>query len=126
MAKVLVVDDYEMTLVAMQMLLQQAGHEVMTASSGARVAAKVRRDPPDLVITDILMPEQDGLGLISEIRDFNATLPIIAISGGAQTLGPDYLEYAQEMGANAILAKPFDKARLLSLIDQLLGLPPAR
>lgn len=125
MGKILVVDDYEMTLFAMRTLLEQGGHQVITARNGKGVADLIRRVKPDLMITDILMPEQDGLGLIGEVREFDTALPIIAVSGGGMAVGTNYLDYARDMGANAILTKPFRQGELMELVKQLIRTSPA-
>ena len=75
----------------------------------------------DLVITDLIMPEKEGLETIADIRRSFAEIPIIAISGGGR-LGPnDYLETARFIGANATLAKPFARTELIKTVDSLLG-----
>lgn len=120
MAKVLVIDDFEPTLLAMQEALQNAGYEVLTARDGLGVAERVRQSPPDVLVTDILMPNEDGLALIREIRSFNKALPIIAISGGGSRVGSHYLQVAAEFGANAVLTKPFRWEELLTLLKALV------
>jgi len=121
MAKILVVEDFESTLLALESVLTRAGHRVILARDGAGVVEQVRADPPDVLITDILMPEKDGLALIQEIRQFNPALPILAISGGGEKVGANYLDYAADFGANDVLIKPFRWQDLLDKVDALLA-----
>ena len=120
MAKILLIDDDELVRYSLTRVLQGPGHEVVQAPDGVEGLRLFRSAPPALVITDIVMPEQDGLGLISEIRKLDKRVPILVMSGGGDKLGTDFLVLAQLMGANAILAKPFDNAVLLGKIASLL------
>ena len=84
---------------------------------GLRVAAD---RPVDLVITDVVMPEMEGIGLIRELRKLMPAVRILAISGGGR-LGPeDYLAVAKAVGADETLMKPFGRDRLLEAVDLLL------
>lgn len=121
MARIMVVEDFEPTLLALESVLTRAGHQAILARDGAGVVEQVRADPPDLLITDILMPEKDGLVLIQEIRRFNPALPILAISGGGVKVGADYLDFAADFGANGVLVKPFRWQDLLDQVDALLA-----
>lgn len=120
MARVLILDDYEPALYAMQVVLESVGHEVLTGTSGSGIADQVKDAPPDILITDLFMPGQDGLELISEIRGFNGTLPIVAVCG-VDKWNTEALFVATSLGANEVLSKPFKKDELLNLIDGLLG-----
>lgn len=124
MATIFILDDYEPALVAMQTILELAGHDVLTGKTGVGVAERVKSERPDILITDVFMPDQDGIGLINEIRRFDKTLPIIAVSG-VEPKHVDYLSSAKRLGADAILHKPFRKEELLYLIDTLPGARPA-
>lgn len=124
MAKVLLVDDDELVRYALSKLLRKAGHQVSATDKSTKVAGMIVDDRPDLLITDIVMPDQDGIGLIREIRRTNRDLPILAISGGGRLRGAFYLELADGLGANAILEKPFDDDVFLSTIDRLTSSRP--
>ena len=80
-----------------------------------------QRHHPDLVITDIVMPEEEGIGMIWNIRRDFADAPIIAVSGGNRGYGEDYLRMAVRLGVNATLAKPFGHRDLLQAVQRLLS-----
>jgi YesN/AraC family two-component response regulator len=102
-------------------ILERAGYYVAEASNGRRgVAIQIER-PADLVITDIIMPEMEGLETISALRRTFPDLPIIAISGGGRIGHHEYLGMAERFGAQRSLGKPLDRGELLSTIGELLG-----
>jgi CheY-like chemotaxis protein len=117
-AKVLIVDDSAAIRASLSALLRDVGAEVLEAGDG-REALKVLRHHPSLtlVVTDILMPEMDGINLLLSLRREHPTTPAIAMSGGGRVPKADYLESAQELGATAVIAKPFAPEELLRLID---------
>jgi len=121
MARILLIEDDEPIRGMFSELLVRAGHEVVPMANG-RDAAKVRREiAASLVITDILMPERDGLEAIGELREDAPDVKIIAISGGRK-IGPElYLESAAALGADRTFAKPIDGVELLAAVDELLG-----
>ncbi len=97
--------------------LRRAGHIVMGASSGNEAAAVLRRAHVDVVITDVVMPDGDGIELIREFRDRQPGLRFVAISGGGQGVGTlDCLALAREAGADLCLRKPFTPAELLAAL----------
>ena len=121
MSTILVVDDDQSVLDVMSEMLRLEGHCVEVAENGQEAVDFVNRQPVDLVITDLIMPEKEGLETIADIRRLFEEIPIIAISGGGR-LGPnDYLETARFIGANATLAKPFARQELLQTVDALLA-----
>ena len=121
MSTILVVDDDHSVLDVMSEMLRLEGHNVEVAENGQQAVDFVARQPFDLVITDLIMPEKEGLETIADIRRQHNHIPIIAISGGGR-LGPnDYLETARFIGANATLAKPFARQELLQTVDALLA-----
>ena len=123
MATILLVEDDDGVRKLLHKALVDAGHEVEEASNGDLALAAYRRQPRDLVITDLVMPEKDGLETISLLRRINPSVKIIAISGGGRTLGLGqlYLETAQSIGAARILAKPFAASALLSAVSEVLA-----
>ncbi len=119
MAKVLLVDDDDMVRYALGKALRKAGHEVLEAADGVKVPSIIETEGADILVTDIIMPDQEGLGTIREVRGQYPRLPIVAMSGGGRMAGTDYLAMAKSLGADAILSKPFDKSELLALVDTL-------
>lgn len=121
MSAILLVDDDASVLDVLSEMLRLEGHRVTVAENGKEAVQCVNNDEFDLVITDLIMPEKEGLETIADIRRRYAEMPIIAISGGGR-LGPnDYLETAKFIGADATLAKPFARAELINTVDALLG-----
>ena len=121
--KILVIDDDHLVRYALSKILLSAGYEVVTASDGRRGMAVLWEEDPDVVITDIIMPEQEGIDTIIQMRRERPRVKIIAISGGGRIRNIDFLEMAQSLGANDVLAKPFEVDELLSCLIRL-GLPP--
>ncbi len=121
MSAILLIDDDASVREVVSEMLRLEGHEVTMAENGHEAMPKLAGGQYDLVITDLIMPEKEGIETISEIRRTNSTIPIVAISGGGR-LGPgDYLETARYIGADATLAKPFTRQELLTTIESLLG-----
>ncbi len=120
MSAILVIDDDPSVREVVSEMLRLEGHEVTIAENGREAIPMLGRHRFDLVITDLIMPEKEGIETISEIRRTYKVIPILAISGGGR-LGPgDYLETARYIGADATLAKPFARQELLATIDSLL------
>ncbi|MEO5341836.1 MAG: response regulator [Gammaproteobacteria bacterium SHHR-1] len=115
MAKILVVEDEEVSLHFYTTVLQGAGHEVLQARNGLGVAEIIHAQRPDLLLTDLVMPDCEGFEMIMSIRKTNKALPIIAMSAHA-----NYLDLVGELGANAVLQKPFSKADLTQAVAQAL------
>lgn len=102
-------------------VLENAGYCVSPAADAREALAIHAGSPADLVITDIIMPDADGLQLIMELRRQRAGTPIFAISGGGRLRAPGYLEMARKLGARAVFQKPFSHEELLAAIQQALG-----
>lgn len=121
MSSILVIDDDASVREVLGEMLRLEGHEVTIAENGVEAIPMLTLRRFDLVITDLIMPEKEGIETISEIRRTDTAIPILAISGGGR-LGPsDYLQTARYIGADATLAKPFARQELLTTIDALLG-----
>lgn len=121
MASILIVDDDDAVLDVLSEMLRFAGHEATIAQNGRDALKWVSEGKFDLVITDLIMPEKEGLETITDIRAQSPETPIIAISGGGRVGPNDYLETAKLIGADASLAKPFARQELLSTVDSLLA-----
>jgi len=120
MARILVIDDEENILNLLSIVLNGAGHDVVTATNGRVGLKSMAMDKFDLVITDIVMPETEGIETIQHLRRVTQTLPILAISGGGRLGNLDMLQAAKQLGATATLSKPFHPEELLGLVAQLL------
>ena len=123
MPRILLVEDDASFRESMHKVLTRAGHEVQAAGNGRAALQQFDTESVDLVITDIVMPEQEGLETIIRLRRENPGVKIIAISGGGTINAVDYLRTAKKLGALATLAKPFSRQEILSAIDQVLALP---
>ncbi len=100
--------------------LQRAGYETLEATDGRAGLDLLSRNPVDLLITDLIMPEMEGVELILQLRHSHPHLRIIAISGGGRVAPEGYLEVARACGAAKVLAKPFEIEQLLSCVKELL------
>lgn len=121
MSAILVIDDDASVREVVSEMLRLEGYEVTIAENGEEAISRLAKQRFELVITDLIMPEKEGIETIAEIRRNDDSIPIIAISGGGR-LGPgDYLETARYIGADATLAKPFARQELLTTIDRLLS-----
>jgi DNA-binding response OmpR family regulator len=116
--KILVIDDDHLVRYTISKILQRNGFDVVTASDGKRGMAVFRTENPDVVITDIIMPEQEGAETIIMMRHERPQVRIIAISGGARTRNIDYLEMARALGADDVIRKPFEADELLSKLTR--------
>ena len=118
MARILLIEDQTDVLESVAALLRTGGHSVETASSGEAALRLFESTRPELVITDILMPDMDGLELIHRLRDLDANVKVIAVSGA---MVPQYLRTAKLLGAVRVLSKPFTRATLLFAVDTALA-----
>lgn len=117
---ILVVDDMPAVRVALAAALEAAGHEVALAASGREALAEIKHQTFDVIITDIWMPEGDGLWLIKSLRDRPHPPHVIAVTGGGPKLSIETAEsLAKVWGAEHVLVKPFDDRRLVALIEGL-------
>ena len=114
--RVLVVDDEPSLLKAIATILEDAGFQVVTAANGREARARASEHQIDLLITDLGMPEEDGIELVRRLKTERPGLRIIAMSG---TYGPDLLKAAQLLGADSTLSKPMTASQLLDCIHKL-------
>jgi CheY-like chemotaxis protein len=121
-ASVLVVDDDISALASARAVLSGAGYAVNDASSGRRALQRITATPPDVLITEILMPECDGIELIIAAKVANPDMRIIAVTGRRFMAGLDLLNLASRLGADAILDKPVKAETLLTTVARLVGL----
>lgn len=120
MTKILVVEDDSSFRKVLVRMLTRAGYEIDQAGDGNQALEVCAEFKPDLVLTDIIMPDKEGLETIQELLEISPDLKIIAMSGGGK-FGPDsYLPLAEKLGAKASLQKPFMRDELLSTIESVL------
>lgn len=125
MANILLIEDEVLHRRVIVTALNHAGHSVREAKDGRNAMQYWEGEVPDLVITDIFMPESDGLETIMALRRVNVVTPIIAISGHSGDSG-HYLRVAQSLGAQRTLAKPFSVDELLGAVSDTLAGPVQR
>jgi len=120
MAHILLIDDDASVRKLFEHILTGVGHEVTTLEDGTDAARIVERGDVDLVITDLIMPGQEGMATIEQLRRGWPDLPIIAISGGGRLSALDLLPVARGLGANATLPKPVSVSTLRDAVDALV------
>lgn len=121
MANILLVDDDAEFLKTLTKVLQAAQHTVTSVSNGSLALKQFKNGSFDLVITDLVMPEKEGIEIIISLEEIAPRVKIIAMSGGGRGNPGNYLAMAAKLGADKTLAKPFKKAELLAAVDQLVG-----
>ena len=120
MTKILIIDDDYQFREMLHEMVEREGYAVFSALDGAEGMKIFEREKPELVITDIIMPEKEGLETILELKKRMPEVKIIAISGGGRSHPGNYLRTAKYFGAARTLAKPFSKSELLSSIVEVL------
>ena len=123
MPRILLVDDDEVLRGVLHQILVRAGYDVDEASNGKIAVREYRRQRCDVVVMDIVMPDEEGLGTIQELRRVDPNVNIIAISGGGLGKAGDYLGIARILGARRTLAKPFMPETLLAMIAEVIAEP---
>ena len=118
--KILLIDDDVVVLCTLEIVLGDRGYDVVTAKDGVEGLRLFQENPPDLVITDLVMPEKEGIETIIEMRRERPDTKIIAISGGGRTHDGCFLKMAAELGAAAILPKPFMPDELAAKIEEVM------
>jgi CheY-like chemotaxis protein len=121
MSKILVFDDEPSILLMLKKMLEKEGHEVDLALNGRDGMELLEKNKPDMVITDIIMPEKEGLETILELRKNHPEIKIIAISGGGR-IGPEgYLPSAKHLGADMVFQKPLVQKEFIQGVALLLN-----
>ena len=120
--KILIIDDDAVMRLTIQGTLKKHGYTTLIAENGDEGVKLYKTEQPDIVITDMLMPNKEGLETISEIRAINPQAKIIAMSGGGSTQNMTFLQLAKKVGANHLLTKPVKPDQLLVAVESLIDL----
>lgn len=121
MATILVIDDDAQIRALLDRFLSKEGHQVLLAENGDQGLSTCAATEIELVVTDILMPEKEGLESIMEIRKHWPDMPIMAISGGGRLPASTYLDLARKLGASPTLQKPFTREEFLASVNGVLA-----
>lgn len=117
MALAVVIDDDAQVRCLIAMMLKRAGYEVAQAKDGGEGIELCSSLDPEVIVTDIFMPRQDGIDVLREVKARAAKQPrVVAISGGSPRLQLDFLNVAEKMGADAVIQKPFTPSQLLQAV----------
>ena len=120
MSRILVIDDDDLVLDMLFQSLTREGYDVLIASNGEEGLRLYREEPVDLIITDLIMPEKEGIETIIELRQDFPDVKIIAISGGGFIGKKDYLHMARIFGVQQTFTKPVAREQLLDAIRELI------
>jgi DNA-binding response OmpR family regulator len=120
MVRVLVIDDNPDIRATLQWLLEAEGFAVSVAANGAEGLRLQKIQPAQVVVTDVFMPEQDGIETLWKFRQEHPEVPIIVMSGGGAARGTDYLSVAKQLGARSTLAKPLKPQELIDVVRELV------
>ncbi|MEI7635803.1 MAG: response regulator [Syntrophus sp. (in: bacteria)] len=122
MARILIIDDDDQFRIMLRKILEKAGYNSIKEAANGSTGMKIfRQHPFDLVITDIIMPDKEGIEMITELTRDYPNIKIIAMSGGGR-IGPQgYLEMAEHLGASRTLAKPFKHSDLIAAVQEILN-----
>jgi CheY-like chemotaxis protein len=123
MKKILLIDDDDLSRGAVHKMLERAGYVVHSTGDGRGALDRYRGEPADLVITDLIMPDIDGLEIIQQLRRISPTVRVLAISGGGRVDAEEYLSVARKFGAVEVLSKPFTGQELKKAVEAALGEP---
>lgn len=124
MPRILVIDDEPLIRSTVVTILTRAGFSVEEASDGQAGLAMFHRNPPDVVITDVFMPNRDGIEVVMELKRSYPHTKIIAMTGGGQTRMMEIGSAAKILGADDVLHKPFERESLLATVNAVLGTSP--
>lgn len=121
MPRILIIDDDDGLRRMLVLMLERCGYAVVDANNGRDGLSKLRTEQFDLVVTDLIMPEQEGLETIMAIRQQYPEMKVVAMSGGSRMSGFDFLPAAMGFGAVAALKKPFARDEFLEVVARFVG-----
>jgi len=120
MESILIIDDEPQIRSMIRLILERAGYSAMEAADGVEGIRRFRENPVNLIITDLIMPNKDGIGMIIELKKEFPDAKIIAMSGGGLNRPEGYLRGAQKLGAACTLSKPINRQELLRVVKDTL------
>jgi CheY-like chemotaxis protein len=126
MALILIIDDEPQIRSMLKLMLERDGYEVAEAPDGVEGIRIYRQNPADLIITDLIMPNKDGIGVIIDLKKEFPNVKIIAMSGGGLNKPEGYLKGAKKLGAACTLTKPIDRGEMLKAIKDVLTPPSSQ
>jgi DNA-binding response OmpR family regulator len=118
--RILVIEDNDDMRTMLVLSLRLNGFDVSGVPDGRSALAALEQAPADAIVTDLFMPDKDGIETITEVRSRFPEAKIIAMSGWQSPRGPDYLQVAREIGAVRTLRKPFDPDELIAILKEVL------
>ena len=118
--KILVIEDDQQLQAFVEEFLEEHDFEVLLANNGNEGLEVIQNNELDLILTDLLMPEKDGVRVISEVKSQYSHIPVIAMSGGQSVFSPVFLEAAATLGAAKTITKPFRNEELLQSINECI------
>lgn len=121
MANILIIDDEAPIRLLLRDALEREGHQVLDAADGSEGVRLFKENPSDLVVTDIVMPNKEGLETIMELKKESPNVKIVAMSGGGKIAPDSYLQMAKGLGAVQSFSKPFGIKTFLSAVKEILG-----
>jgi CheY-like chemotaxis protein len=120
MARILIIDDEPQIRSMLRLMLERVGYEIAEAPDGIEGIRRYRENPADLIITDLIMPNKDGIGMIIDLKKEFPKVKIIAMSGGGVNRPEGYLDGAKKLGATRTLTKPIDRDEMLKAVKETL------
>ena len=120
MERILIIDDEQQIRSMLRLMLERDGYEVFEAPDGVEGIKAYRQKPADLIITDLIMPNKDGIGMIIELQKEFPDVKIIAMSGGGLNKPEGYLKGAKKLGAACTLTKPIDREKMLRAVKNVI------
>ncbi|MEE4266353.1 MAG: response regulator [Desulfobacteraceae bacterium] len=125
MERILIIDDEPQIRSMLTLMLEREGYEVVEAPDGVDGIKIYRQNPADLIITDLIMPNKDGIGMIIDLKKEFPDVKIIAMSGGGLNKPDGYLKGAKKLGAACTLTKPIDREEMLKAVREILKESPS-
>ena len=125
MARILIIDDEPQIRSMLTLMLEREGYEIVEAADGVAGIKIYRQNPADLIITDLIMPNKDGIGMIIDLKKEFPDVKIIAMSGGGLNKPDGYLKGAKKLGAACTLTKPIDRDEMLKAVREILKESPS-